>query len=185
MSSTLMVMIVLLMVGLAKTYPKRRPRYSLRRVPITPFVALGALVAGIAVKVGLTGTSDAQYRLISAKLTWTMHNHTVGQGPISVGFAFGDYTVTEIKEALEIASSISIGDKIAQEKANRWVRQIGSFAGESVSEVLNDGKPIHTRLNWAVPIGETVAMFAYNNDTNDLTTGSVVGIMGDIFVKDY
>ncbi len=160
-------------------------RYSLRRVSITPFVALGALVAGIAVKVGLTGTSDAQYRLITANMVWTLHNHTAGEGPISVGYAFGDYTVTEIKEALESATSISPGDKIAGEKASRWVRKIGQFSGQNASEVLNDGLPIKTRLNWPVQIGETVAAFAYNNDTNDLTTGSVVGIMGDMFVKDY
>ncbi len=163
----------------------RKRTYNLRRVPVTPFVALGALVAGIAVKVGLTGTSDAQYRLISASLLWSLHNHTAGEGPISCGYAFGDYTVTEIKEHLEIASAISPGDKIAQEKANRWIRTVGQFSGQDASEQLNDGKPISTRLNWAVQIGETVAVWFYNNDTNDLTTGSVGGVMGNIFVKDY
>ncbi len=168
----------------AKRGGRRRP-FHLRRVPVTPALSLGALVTVIAIKTSLVGTSDAQYRLMSANLAWTLHNHTAGEGPISVGLAFGSYTVTQIKECLEASASISPGDKSSQEKANRWVRTIGHFSGEGVSESLNDGKPISTRLNWAIPIGETVQMWAYNNDTNDLTTGSVVGAMGEIYVKDY
>ncbi len=181
------IIIIILLAGpaMARHGKGRKRSYNLRRVSITPFVALGALVAGVVVVTGLTGTSDAQYRLVSATMSWSMHNHTPGEGPISVGYAFGDYTVTEIKEALESTSSISSGNKVLGEQANRWVRKIGQFSGQNASEVLNDGKPIKTRLNWAVQIGSVVNMFAYNNDTNDLTTGSVVGVMGDLWVKDY
>ncbi len=179
--------ILIAIVVLMAQHPKRRGsrRYNLRKVTITPALALGTLTAGTVITTGLTGTSDAQYRLISADMVWTMHNHTAGEGPISVGYAFGDYTVTEIKEALENAISISPGNKIFGERAGRWVRKIGQFSGNDPSEVLNDGKPIKTRLNWAVQIGSVVNMFAYNNDTNDFATGTVVGAMGNLWVKDY
>ncbi len=164
----------------------RGRRYSLRKVRTIPSITVGTLVPVTVVVGALTGTSDAQYRLISAVHTWSMRDHTAGEGPYVVGYAFGDYTVAEIKECIEIQSSISPGDKIAGEKANRWVRIVGTFAGDQVTESLNDGRPIKTRLNWAVQIGSTVNAFLYNEDAAaNQTTGTVIELNGDIWVKDY
>ncbi len=102
-----------------------------------------------------------------------------------MGYAFGDYTVTEIKEALESTSSISIGNKVENERSRRWVRKIGTFAGLDTDEVLNDGKPIKTRLNWAIPIGTSVNMFCYNDSASQRSTGAFVKFNGTLFVKDY
>ncbi len=179
------ILLITMLSLMAKHGGRKGGRYSLRKVSITPFLTLGALVSGVAVVSGLTGTSDAQYRLISANVSWSIHNNTIGQGPISVGYAFGDYTVTEIKEQIESTASISPGNKVLGEQSNRWVRKIGQFSGATVNEVLNDGKPIKTRLNWAVQIGSVVNAFAYNNDTGNLATGSLVGLQGDLWVKDY
>ena len=168
------------------SHTRIRGRYSLRKVNTTPSVTVGTLAALTVVTGSLSGASTAQYRLISASYIWSLHGHTAGEGPYVVGYAFGDYTVTEIKEALESASSISPSDKIAQEKNNRWVRKIGTFAGDAVSETLNDGKPIKTRLNWAVQIGSTVNAFVYCEDTAaNQTTGSLVELNGNMWVKDY
>ncbi len=161
-------------------------RYSLRKVRTIPQIVVGTLATLTVVTGALSGTSDAQYRLISAHHTWALSGHTVGEGPYTVGYAFGDYTVAEIKEAIEISNSISPGDKIGQEKANRWVRIVGQFAGAEVSETLNDGRPIKTRLNWAVQIGLTVNAFVYCEDAAaNQTTGSIVDLTGNLWVKDY
>ncbi len=110
-------------------------------------------------------------------------------GPVTVGFAHSDYSVTEIKEALESALSISPSDKISAERARRLVRIVGQFTPQvqdatSGGMVLNDGKPISTRLNWPMSIGMQVNIFAYNNDNNALQTGAIVHAMGDLWVKD-
>lgn len=160
-------------------------RFNLRRVRTTPSLALGTLGANIAITGALTGAADGQYRIMSAKQTWSMDDHTAAEGPIMVGYAHSDYSVTEIKEALEAAASISLGNKVAQEQANRLVRLVGVLGGEVDSEALNDGKPITTKLNWAIPIGQNVNIFAYNDGLAALSTGSVVHAMGDIWVKDY
>ncbi len=109
---------------------------------------------------------------------------TAGDGPITVGYAFGDYTITEIKEALESASSINAGNKIAQEQANRWVRVVGTLGGTGNS-TLNDGQPVTTKLNWAVQIGSAINVFAYNESAGAQTTGAVLDVVGDLWVKDY
>ncbi len=175
---------MLLLIAMAKHTPKRN--YSLRKVTGIPKVTLGALVKLTAAIGALSGTSDAQYRLISADHTWALRDFTAGEGPIVVGYAFGDYTIAQIKAYLENSASISPGNKASQEIAGRWIRKVGTFAGAEVSETLNDGRPIKTRLNWAVPIGSTVNAFAYNSDDlQDLTTGGVVDLDGNLWVKDY
>ncbi len=160
-----------------------RRRYTLRAVNVTPALAVTNLGAGIVVTTGLTGTSDAQYRLVTAQLTWLIDGMTAGEGPVTVGFAHNDYSVTEIKEALESASSISPGDKVAQERNNRLVRKVGVLSAESPE--LNDGQPIKTRLNWAMQIGSAVNLFVYNDSGVQLTTGGTINTMGTLWVKDY
>ncbi len=107
---------------------------------------------------------------------------TAGDGPIIVGYAHSDFSVTEIKEAIEASASISVGDQVAQERANRKVRLVGQLT--DLVEELNDGKPVKTKLNWLIPIGKEVNIFAYNDGAALLTTGAVVSCSGDMWVKD-
>ncbi len=168
-------------------HSKRRStrRFNLRRVRITPTQPLGTLAAATALVVGLTGSADGAYRVVSVKQTWSIKEMTAGQGPILFGYAHSDYTVAEIKESIEAAAAISLGDKIAQEKANRLVRLVGSFQPDDTGEQLfNDGKQVSTKLNWLIPIGKAVNMFCYNDDTSDLTTGGRVSSTGDMWIKD-
>ncbi len=105
-----------------------------------------------------------------------------GDGPITVGYAHGDYTVTEIKECIEAQGSINPSDKIANERANRLVRIVGAITPSRTT--LNDGKPIKTRLNWLVNPSTNVDIFAYNDNQNGMTTGSVMHYTGSMWVKD-
>ncbi len=180
------ILMLITCFALMAKHGKGRRRYSLRRVRTIPQVALATL-ANVTVVVGaVTPTADGQYRAMSLSHTWSLKGLTAGEGPILVGYAHSDYSVTEIKEAIEIAASINIGDLISsREKADRLVRIVGSFAGNTTDETLNDGRPIKTRLNWAIPIGKAVNIFAYNDSGATLTTGAVVDCNGDLWVKDY
>ena len=114
---------------------------------------------------------------------------TLGDGPVTVGYAHSDYSVTEIKECLEAFAAIDQGDKIARERANRLVRTVGTLgagvvAGATSYDVLNDGKPVSTKLNWLINIGDSVVLFAFNESTGALTTGSFINAQGDIWIKD-
>ncbi len=166
-----------------KKRPSRR-RFNLRKVKASPSVAIGALATITAFIGNFFGNADGAYRIMSAEATWAIENHTTGEGPLVVGYSFGDYTVAEIKEYIESGSSISIGDKIQQERANRLIRVVGVFSGQDAAESLNDGRPIKTRLNWFVPIGTNFNIFAYNDSITVLTTGTVLKVNGHGWVKD-
>ncbi len=179
----ILILVSLLTIALAKKPAGRRRRYNLRRVRVTPVIALSTLASGIVLTTAITGAASSTYRVVSIKAQWTLTAFTAAEGPISVGYAHSDYTVTEIKEALDIAASIDQGDKIAQEKANRLVRRVGTFRSEQGSD-LNEGMPIKTRLNWLMTIGDSLVMWAQNESTSALTTGAFVNLMGDMWVKD-
>ncbi len=114
--------------------------------------------------------------LVSSHIgTWTLSDLTpgAGVGPILVGIAHSDYTNAEIEEVIEATASWNEGDLLAQERAKRKVRRIGIFdtldnAADSV--VLNDGKPIKTKLNWILLQGQSLRFWAYNMGTGALAT---------------
>ncbi len=168
---------LILTLFLAK-HPKRR--YSLKRIRITPERTLTTLGSDTALIATISGTGDLSYRAVTVKGVWTMLGLTSGEGPVTVGYAHSDYTVAEIKECLEAQLSINQGNKIENERANRLVRIVGSFAANLA---LNDGRPIKTRLNWLISVSDSVNMFAFNEDTAALTTGAVVNLQGDMWVK--
>ncbi len=136
----------------------------------------------VALATALTGAADGAYRCVSVKAAWTVTAMTAGDGPLLCGYAHSDYSVAEIKEAIEASAAISVGDKIAQEKANRLVRLVGVLE-EAVTDDLNDGKPITTKLNWLIPIGKSVNAFVYN-DGVAMTTGALVKTNGSMWVRD-
>ncbi len=103
------------------------------------------------------------------------------------GVAHSDYTAAEIEEALEGTGGIDLGDKIGQERANRLVREIGAFANTpqvSGGVGVNDGRPIKTRLNWKISIGDTLVLWARNASGVVFVTGSAIGATGNMWIKD-
>ncbi len=136
----------------------------------------GVAVAGI-----LVAVADEEYRVLSMKGLWSIRDLAPVAGSVIVGYAHGDYTATEIEEALEAEAAMNRGDKIANERNSRLVRRVGVF-GQAADDVLNDGKPITTRLNWHIAEGETINIFSYNGTGATITAG-LVRWDGTIFLK--
>ncbi len=143
---------------------------------------MATTAAQVALAVGLTGAADGAYRVRSIEASWRSQELTDADGPLVVGYAHSDYSVTEIKECIEASASISQGDKIAQERANRLVRVVGSL-GDAGDDELNDGLPVKTKLNWLIAIGDQVNAFVYN-DGITMTTGALVRINGHLWIQD-
>lgn len=159
-----------------------RRRFNLRRVRVSNEITLSTLASDTALTVTMTGASVSTYRAMSVKATWNLKTLAAADGLVTFGYAHSDYSVTEIKECLEAFAAIDPGDKIAQEQANRLVRLVGTFSTES--EEFNNGRPITTRLNWLIPIGQNVNLFVFNEDTSALTSGAIVNHQGNLWVKD-
>ncbi len=110
---------------------------------------------------------------------------STGDGPIIVGIAHSDYTDAEIEAWLESVASWSEADKVGQEIGNRLCRTIGTFPSApqvgqpSAVAVLNDGKPIKTKLNWILDTGQTLRLWAYNTGSSPLAgTAPVIKCVG-------
>ncbi len=119
--------------------------------------------------------------LISVDAIWQLRNLTAGEGPIIVGWSHGDLSVAEILEALE-ANLTDPDDIIAKERSRRPVRKAGAFDGLGGDLVLNDGKPIRTKLRFSVGDAHALRFWALNRSaTTNLTTGSVLRVSGTLY----
>ncbi len=167
---------------------RRSRKFNLRQVKVTNTSALGALNGGDVVSNAIIDASANRYRAISFNCSYSWATKAIIDDGATFGFAHSDYTDAEIEECLEASGAIDQGDKVAQEQANRLVRTVGTFAGvmntANAGAPFNDGRPVKTRLNWLMGIGDTVKLWIRNSTGTIYTTGSVITINGDLWVKD-
>ncbi len=163
---------------------RRRRRYL--RGKILQDCDLGALATKSLVSCVSSEVASERLFVTSVDLSWALKDLIVvaDDGPVIVGIAHSDYSAAEIEAVIENAGSWSEGDLIAQEIAKRKIRIVGQFeqtsAGAQGSQtfVLNEGQPIHTKLNWVLNTGAGLDFFAYNNGDDALTTGGALSIAG-------
>ncbi len=165
---------------------KSQRRFNLRKVRIAASTAVGALAAGDVISGAMTAVSANKYRVTSIKASYAIADKAVIDDTQQFGIAHSDYTAAEIEECLEATASIDVGDKIAQERANRLVREIGTMVdyGESTDGGFNDGRPVKTKLNWTIGIGDTLVLYVRNGSGTVYTTGSTIVAKGELWVSD-
>jgi len=167
---------------------RSRRRFNLRKVRVAQSVTVGALVALDVVDGDLIPLSVNPYRLMSIDLAYSLADlgATSDDGQ-EFGVAHSDYTAAEIEECLEAQTSIDIGNKVEMERANRLVRSIGVFSGQpgtGAGRDFNDGRPMKTKLNWRMGIGDKLRLWIRNGSANNYTTGALVVAIGNAWVKD-
>ncbi len=146
---------------------------------------LGTLAARTAIEAS-TDTVIDRTLVSSVVATYSLANMTVGanDGPIEVVVAHSDYTLAEVEEFLELGTSWNETDLIDKEVQSRKIRRIAVFdtpasSGAGGAYVINDGKPIKTKLNWIMTNGQGLNYFLYNMGTSALaTTDPTVFIRG-------
>ncbi len=168
---------------------RRRRKFNLRRVRVNGAVTVGALAALDVIQGVVTVASLNKYRLVSVHASYSLSGlgaqEDEGQ---EFGLAHSDYSAAEIEECLEAAAAIDVGDKVAQEQANRLVRSIGIMTGPAAvasgSRSYNDGRKVRTKLNWVIGIGQTLNYWVRNGSGVVYTTGATLLVAGDLWVKD-
>ncbi len=161
-------------------HPKSRRRSS--RFQVIKFNAnraLTTLADTVVVSQVLTALSQ-DFFAIAADCRWAIRGLTAGEGPLNVGYHNSDLSVTEITESLD-ASPTSESDIIARERTRRPVRSAGTFSGATTEEVLNNGKPIRTKLRFNLANSLEVSAFIRNESGAPLSTGAVVEMQGKIY----
>ncbi len=163
---------------------RRRSSARFRAVPFTIQLATGALAAEAVIKVDcFSSNSTRDSYIMSIDYSAALRDHTAGEGPLEIGFAHSDYTVTEIKEALEAGASFDPGNKVAQEQARRLVRSAGLFSGASAFDSLYDGRPKRRKIGFLVSQGFNLAFWIKNRDGAALTGGGIVEIQGTAYMR--
>ncbi len=134
---------------------------------------VGALSAKKAVSQVFPDTVTERTRISSIRASYTLDEYTAGvdDGPVMVGIAHSDYTAQQIEDWIEQLDSWDVGALVSREISKRLIRKVGIFknpADATGSSVLNDGRPIRTKLNWPLNTGETLQLWAYNLGASNL-----------------
>ncbi len=154
----------------------KRRRGGIRPAAIAESLPLLTLASLDVLGETLAATVDKPTRAMSVDCLFALNGMTALEGPVDVGLAHSDYTDAEIEECLEAIGSWSSDDKVANERANRFVRRVGQLDAEH--DELNDGKPVRVRLNWALASGSTLRYWARNVGSAALTTGAILTFNG-------
>ncbi len=149
---------------------------SYMRGSVEEVLSLGTLASRTLIS-GIFDSVVQEKTLVSSLIgTWSLDDFTnaIGDGPIAVGLAHSDYTDSEIEELIETTGSWKEGDMISKEISRRKIRLIGVFRTSQADSqgiaVLNDGKPIKTKLNWILMEAQSLRLWAYNQGTSALAT---------------
>ncbi len=173
---------------MARRKSSRRRRFNLRKVRVAASVGVGALAAGDLIAAAITAAAADSIRIVTADLAYSMADlgATADDGQ-EIGLAHSDYSAAEIEECLESSTSIDLGDKIAQERANRLVRTLGQLhdsTGTGAGLDFNNGQPLKVRLNWVLSAGDTLNIWVRNGSSVVYTTGASIVAIGNLWVKD-
>ncbi len=169
---------------------RRRRKFNLRKVKQNGSMAIGALATKDVISAAATAAPVTGLRVMSADLTYTITNIGASDDDaFEFGLAHSDYTAAEIEECLEASGSMDVGDKIAQEQANRLVRHIGTISASNAGAQgggvpFNDGRPMKTKLNWLLSPGDTLTTWVRNGSPTVYTTGAFLDTAGTLWVKD-
>ncbi len=170
---------------MARKGRRRMGRYL--RGNVDENLGLGTLAASTLVSAIFDETVNERTYASSAVISWSLTNWTPaeGDGPIVVGLAHSDYTDAEVEEWIENTASWNEGAlQQSREIGRRLIRSVGQFpipASAAGGVVLNDGKPIKTKLGWILLQNQTLRYWAYNQGTSALaTTSPDVRIQGHV-----
>ena len=158
---------------------RRKNRKDFVAIPFTDNLILSTLANSTVFNKALL-TFGEDIFLLSVDATWVLREGTAGEGPITFGFAHGDLTVTEVKEALE-AELTDPDDIIQKEKARRPVRRSGTFHGLSTEEAAFQGDIKRSTVKFSVGDGHSLNAWAMNRSGAALTGGQIVAVDGVIY----
>ncbi len=157
-------------------------------LPISGNLALGTLGNVTVIFADVFGAPLTEdFYAISSDIAAQIIELTAGEGdPLMCGFSHGDYSVTEVKEALEV-KLLGPGNKIEQERTRRLTRKIGIFMADVLSHTTmklfgrGGAGLIRTKMRFVLQSGKTLNLYVYNNSGATLTTGAIVKFQGTIY----
>ncbi len=173
----------------ARKRTSRRRSFNLRKVRVASSLSVGALASLDLISADLTAAVSDPIRVVSVDCSYSIVDLAafIDDGQ-EFGLAHSDYSDTEIEECIEAFASIDLGNKVAQEQANRLVRTVGFFQGGGASTdssmSFNNGMPYKVKLNWRLSTGDSIRIWVRNGSDTVYTTGTGLLVVGNAWVKD-
>ncbi len=139
-------------------------------------IAMPTLAANTGVLVAVNDVVVEKTLCSSVKCTYTLKNLTpeVDVGPFRIFVAHSEYSLAQIEAWIESSTSWDAGNLVEKrEVQRRLIREIGTFQSADLagaSFVLNNGRPITTKLNWMLQEGDTLAFVGYNTGSSAAST---------------
>ncbi len=172
------LVILIVIVLMAKKRGRKRSFGRYIRGNVDEELALTALASKDVVGAVFDEVVNERTYVSSIKASWSMGNFTpiANSGPIVFGVSHSDYTDAEIEEWIEQTGQWDEGNLIAsREIGKRLIRKIGAFqtqpgglAADTI--VLNDGRPVNTKLGWILLQGQTLRLWAFNSGSAAVAT---------------
>ncbi len=169
-AATVLVALVAILMARKGGFPARYMRGGVREQ-----LSLGTLASETLISTAFADSVTEQTRISSVVARYSISNLTPasGDGPILVGLALSDYTDAEIEAFVENTEGWQEGSMVGQEVADRRIRRVGIFpspTANNIATVLNDGKPIKTKMNWTLTTGQTIKLWCYNLGSSALAS---------------
>ncbi len=158
---------------------RNRSKKNFVAIRFAKTLALSTLASATVLK-GAIITPTRDLFIISVDAVYGKKGGTPGEGPLEVGYSHGDYTVAEIKENLVVDMS-DPGDKIAYEQGRRLVRVAGAYQQITEDEVIDNGRTFRKRIGFQVNEDKSFDLWARNNTSAALTTGTTYLVTGTIY----
>ncbi len=174
-----------------KRYTRKQSRSkNFVAIPFDGNLTLSTLGSGVVLSDNLlSGNLTEDLFGISVDIMAEVVGLAAGEGdPSIIGVSHGDYTDTEIQEALDVVM-LGPGNKIEQERARRLVRKVGFLTADGVSQaamtLIGSGgsRLIRTRLRFVVQSGKNLDIFIQNISGANLTTGASLRYSGTLYGK--
>lgn len=175
--------IIFLVTIKGMAYGKKRKRGFIRVLPFTQTIVADNLAASTLVSGTFTQTVVDDMYLVSVDIICSYRAGAAPSGPVMVGLAHSDYSDAEIEAWVELTDSWDTSNLTEQEIRRRKIRRIGTFAGASVSETLNDGKPIRVPLRFRVEESKTLKFWVFNQSGAALNADFECPISGQVYAK--
>ncbi len=150
--------------------------------------ALGALATQDVVSSNSAVLVDSDFRILRTDLTAVLIGMTSleGQGLI-LYMSEGDLTAAEVEANIEANGPVSLGDKLIEEVASRWVRRVGITMGPTVNETERvfknkyGGGLLEITPRWTFRRRRTATEGGWNwdiyNDGANITSGATCHIL--------
>ncbi len=146
---------------------------------------LGALANSTVIFIDTKLATLERFRTLKCEMFATMVGLTTGEGTgLLIGLCDGQFTVTQVKEAIEANGPLGPNDTVTEDQADRPVWFAGAVDRETGTEAIFEneqgGHMMVLKPRWTFARTKSWNFFVYNLGDN-LTTGSTVRLRAKSF----